>query len=308
MTERTPRPATTERPLVVHTAEELRRALADAGRVALVPTMGALHTGHRSLMRIARDRADTVVVSVFVNPLQFGPGEDFDRYPRTLDTDTAVCAEEGVDVVFAPTVATMYPTEPMVTVQAGAMGELLEGASRPGFFTGVLTVVSKLLHLVGPDLAVFGQKDAQQIAIVRRMVTDLSMPVEIVGAPTLRDPDGLAVSSRNVYLSDEERASALALHRALSAGRDSAADGPDAVRAAARAVLDRAAEAVPPVVPDYLALVDPATFTDAPADFEGEAVLAVAARVGSTRLIDNTPVTFTPAPTGGDAGPDTDAP
>ncbi|MFE3458486.1 pantoate--beta-alanine ligase [Nocardiopsis aegyptia] len=307
MTERTPRPATTERPLVVHTAEELRHALADAGRVALVPTMGALHTGHRSLMRIARDRADTVVVSVFVNPLQFGPGEDFDRYPRTLDTDTEVCAEEGVDVVFAPTVATMYPTEPMVTVQAGAMGELLEGASRPGFFTGVLTVVSKLLHLVAPDLAVFGQKDAQQIAVVRRMATDLSMPVEIVGAPTLRDPDGLAVSSRNVYLSDDERASALALNRALSAGRDGAADGPDAVRAAARAVLDEAAKAAPPVELDYLALVDPATFTDAPADFEGEAVLAVAARVGSTRLIDNTPVTFTPDRPGSDAVTDAGA-
>ncbi|WP_304453236.1 pantoate--beta-alanine ligase [Nocardiopsis sp. YSL2] len=304
MTEHTTSPATTERPLVVHTAEELRRALADAGRVALVPTMGALHAGHRSLMRLARDRADTVVVSIFVNPLQFGPGEDFDRYPRTLDTDTGVCAEEGVDVVFAPTVATMYPTEPMVTVQAGAMGELLEGASRPGFFTGVLTVVSKLLHLVAPDLAVFGQKDAQQIAIVRRMVADLSMPIEIVGAPTLRDPDGLAVSSRNVYLSDDERASALALHRALAAGREGAAGGPDAVRAAARAVLDGAAQADPPVVPDYVALVDPATFTDAPADFEGEAVLAVAARVGSTRLIDNVPVTFTTARPGSDAGPD----
>lgn len=307
MTEDTPRTATTDRPLVVHTAEELRRALADAGRVALVPTMGALHTGHRSLMRLARDRAGTVVVSIFVNPLQFGPGEDFDRYPRTLDTDTKVCAEEGVDVVFAPTVATMYPTEPVVTVQAGAMGELLEGASRPGFFTGVLTVVSKLLHLVGPDLAVFGQKDAQQIAVVRRMVADLSMPVEIVGAPTLRDADGLAVSSRNVYLSEDERASALALNRALTAGRDSAAGGPDAVRAAARAVLDEAAEAVPPVETDYLALVDPATFTDARADFEGEAVLAVAARVGSTRLIDNTPVTFTPARPGSDAGTDADA-
>ena len=310
MTERTPGPATTGRPLVVHTAEELRHALADAGRVALVPTMGALHTGHRSLMRLARDRADTIVVSVFVNPLQFGPGEDFDRYPRTLDTDTAVCAEEGVDVVFAPTVATMYPAEPTVTVQAGAMGELLEGASRPGFFTGVLTVVSKLLHLVAPDLAVFGQKDAQQIAIVRRMVADLSMPTEIVGAPTLRDPDGLAVSSRNVYLSDDERTSALALHRALSAGRDSASGGPDAVRAAARAVLDEAAQAVPPVVTDYLALVDPATFTDAPADFEGEAVLAVAAKVGSTRLIDNTPVTFAPARParpGRDAGTDAGA-
>ncbi|WP_017569326.1 pantoate--beta-alanine ligase [Nocardiopsis halotolerans] len=285
-----PAPHASTGPLVVHTPDELRRALADAGRVALVPTMGALHEGHRSLMRVARERADTVVVSVFVNPLQFGPNEDFDRYPRTLDTDTAVCAQEGVDVVLAPSVNTMYPAEQTVTVHAGAMGERLEGASRPGFFTGVLTVVSKLLHLVGPDLAVFGRKDAQQLAVVRRMVADLNMPVEIVGAPTLRDPDGLATSSRNVYLSDAERASALFLSRALEAGRAAASEGPGAVRAAARAVLDGAAGATPPVELDYLALVDPATFADAPADHRGEAVLAVAARVGATRLIDNVSV------------------
>ncbi len=282
----------TSGPLVAHTPDELRRALADAGRVALVPTMGALHEGHRSLMRLARERADTVVVSVFVNPLQFGPNEDFDRYPRTLGTDTAVCAEEGVDVVFAPGVDTMYPVEQTVTVHAGAMGERLEGASRPGFFTGVLTVVSKLLHLVGPDLAVFGSKDVQQLAVVRRMAADLNMPVEIVGAPTLRDPDGLATSSRNVYLSGAERASALSLSRALEAGRAAASAGPDAVRAAARAVLDDAAGAEPPVELDYLALVDPATFADVPADHAGEAVLAVAARVGATRLIDNVSLTL----------------
>jgi pantoate--beta-alanine ligase len=279
-------------PLVAHTPDELRRALTGAGRVALVPTMGALHEGHRSLMRLARERADTVVVSVFVNPLQFGPNEDFDRYPRTLDTDTAVCAEEGVDVVFAPGVDTMYPAEQTVTVHAGAMGDRLEGASRPGFFTGVLTVVSKLLHLVGPDLAVFGSKDVQQLAVVRRMAADLNMPVEIVGAPTLRDPDGLATSSRNVYLSGAERASALSLSRALEAGRAAVPGGPDAVRAAARAVLDDAAGAEPPVELDYLALVDPATFTDVPADHAGEAVLAVAARVGATRLIDNVSLTL----------------
>ncbi|WP_159944111.1 MULTISPECIES: pantoate--beta-alanine ligase [unclassified Nocardiopsis] len=292
MTEPTQRPAPTGGPLLTHTADELRAALADAGRVALVPTMGALHEGHRSLMRLARARADTVVVSVFVNPLQFGPDEDFDRYPRTLDTDTDVCAQEGVDVVFAPSVRTMYPVEQMVTVSAGAMGDRLEGASRPGFFTGVLTVVSKLLHLVRPDVAVFGRKDAQQLAVVRRMVADLNMGVEIVGAPTLRDPDGLATSSRNVYLSAEERASALALSRALDAGRGAAAGGPDAVRAAAGAVLDEAAKAEPPVELDYLALVDPETFADAPADHTGEAVLAVAARVGTTRLIDNVSVTL----------------
>ncbi|MEU0239452.1 pantoate--beta-alanine ligase [Nocardiopsis sp. NPDC006198] len=287
MTEPTPQTATAGGPLVARTPEELRRALSGPGHVALVPTMGALHGGHRSLMRLARERADTVVVSVFVNPLQFGPDEDFDRYPRDLAADTALCAEEGVDVVFAPSVATMYPAPQMVTVDAGPMGERLEGASRPGHFTGVLTVVAKLLNLVRPDTAVFGEKDAQQIALVRRMVADLDVPVEIVGAPILRDPDGLASSSRNVYLSDAERRSALALSRALRAGREAAAGGPDAVRAAAHAVLDGAAGAAPPVVLDYLALVDAATFTEAAPGHRGDAVLAVAARVGSTRLIDN---------------------
>ncbi|MEE2036252.1 pantoate--beta-alanine ligase [Nocardiopsis sp. CT-R113] len=290
MTEPTPQSATTGGPLVARTPEELRRALTGAGRVALVPTMGALHGGHRTLMRLAGERADTVVVSVFVNPLQFGPDEDFDRYPRDLAADTAVCAEEGVDVVFAPAVETMYPTAQMVTVDAGPMGERLEGASRPGHFTGVLTVVAKLLNLVRPGTAVFGEKDAQQIALVRRMVADLDMPVEIVGAPILRDPDGLASSSRNVYLSDAERRSALALSRALRAGRAAASGGPDAVRAAARAVLDEAAGATPPVDLDYLALVDARTFDEVASGHRGDAVLAVAARVGATRLIDNVSV------------------
>ncbi|MFW6640215.1 pantoate--beta-alanine ligase [Nocardiopsis algeriensis] len=279
-------------PLVVRTPDELRRATATAGRTALVPTMGALHEGHRSLMRIARERADTVVVSVFVNPLQFGPGEDFERYPRDLDADTEVCAQEGVDIVFAPATETMYPAEQMVTVDAGAMGGRLEGASRPGHFTGVLTVVAKLFHLVRPDLAVFGEKDAQQIALVRRMVADLDIPVEIVGAPILRDPDGLASSSRNVYLSGPERVSARALSRALAAGREAAPGGAAAVRTAALAVLEGAAQADPPVELDYLALVDPATFTEAPDGHRGAAVLAVAARVGATRLIDNTSITL----------------
>ncbi|WP_431888196.1 pantoate--beta-alanine ligase [Nocardiopsis alba] len=292
MTDATPQRPTTEGPLVARTPSELRRAIDGRGRTALVPTMGALHGGHRTLMRLAREKADTVVVSVFVNPLQFGPGEDLDRYPRDLPADLAVCGEEGVDVVFAPEVETMYPTEQMVTVDAGPMGERLEGASRPGHFTGVLTVVTKLFQLVRPDLAVFGEKDAQQIALVRRMVVDLNLPVEIVGAPTLRDPDGLASSSRNVYLDDAERASALSLSRALRAGADAADAGADAVRAAARAVLDEASHATPPVEPDYLALVDPATFAEAPADHKGAAVLAVAARVGATRLIDNVSVTL----------------
>lgn len=286
-------PADRSAPLVARTPGELRRALADAGTTALVPTMGALHEGHLSLMRIARERARTVVVSIFVNPLQFGPDEDFDRYPRDLEGDTALCAREGVDVVFAPATGTMYPAgPPAVTVEAGEMGARLEGASRPGHFTGVLTVVAKLFHLVRPDLAVFGEKDAQQIALVRRMVADLDLPVEIVGAPILRDPDGLASSSRNVYLSADERASALALSRSLEAARGAAGAGAAAVRAAAAAVLAEAAAARPPVRLDYLALVDPATFTEAADGHRGDAVLALAARVGSTRLIDNASLTL----------------
>ena len=279
-------------PLVVRTPDELRRALDGRGRVGLVPTMGALHGGHRTLMRLAREKAETVVVSVFVNPLQFGPNEDLDRYPRDLPADVGVCAEEGVDVVFAPEVETMYPAEQMVTVDAGAMGERLEGASRPGHFTGVLTVVTKLFQLVRPDLAVFGEKDAQQIALVRRMVVDLNLPVEIVGAPTLRDADGLASSSRNVYLDAEHRDSALTLSRALRAGVEATAGGAEGVREAARAVLDEAAKATPPVELDYLALVDPATFAEASSEHRGSAVLAVAARVGPTRLIDNVSVSL----------------
>lgn len=289
MTDTAPRgPA--DGPVLVRTPGELRRALAGAGRIGLVPTMGALHGGHRSLMRLARERADTVVVSIFVNPLQFGPNEDLDRYPRDLPGDTALCGQEGVDVVFAPDTAAMYPLAQMVTVDAGAMGERLEGASRPGHFTGVLTVVTKLFNLVRPDFAVFGAKDAQQIALVRRLVADLNLPVEIVGAPTLRDPDGLASSSRNVFLDTAQRTSALALSRALRAGAAAAPGGAEAVREAARAVLDEAAGATPAVELDYLALVDPATFAEAPADHRGEAVLAVAARVGTTRLIDNVSV------------------
>lgn len=279
-------------PLLVRTPDELRRALDGRGRVGLVPTMGALHGGHRTLVRLAREKAETVVVSVFVNPLQFGPDEDLDRYPRDLPADVRVCAQEGVDVVFAPEVETMYPAEQMVTVDAGAMGERLEGASRPGHFTGVLTVVTKLFQLVRPHLAVFGEKDAQQIALVRRMVVDLNLPVEIVGAPTLRDADGLASSSRNVYLDDAQRESALALSRALRAGAEATSDGADGVREAARSVLEEAAKATPPVELDYLALVDPATFAEASSEHRGSAVLAVAARVGPTRLIDNVSVSL----------------
>ncbi|MEV0145519.1 MULTISPECIES: pantoate--beta-alanine ligase [unclassified Nonomuraea] len=262
----------------------------DSGEsVALVPTMGALHAGHRSLIREARVRADRVVVSIFVNPLQFGPNEDFSRYPRTFDADLEVCRAEGAAVVFAPSVESMYDPERQVGVSSGAMGEVVEGASRPGHFDGMLTVVLKLFNLVQPDLAVFGQKDAQQLALIRRMVRDLDVPVEIVGAPTVREPDGLALSSRNRYLSAVERSSALALSRALRAG--AAETTPSKVLAAARAVLDAAASEL---ALDYVVLVDPATFTPVDESYTGEAVLAVAAKVGNTRLIDNLILTLHP--------------
>jgi pantoate--beta-alanine ligase len=270
----------------------VRAALADP--VVLVPTMGALHHGHRALLRQARalaGPAGSVVVSIFVNPLQFGVGEDFDRYPRPLDTDLAACAEEGVAVVFAPSGPQMYPVAPMVTVSPGSLGRRLEGQSRPGFFDGVLTVVLKLFELVRPAVAVFGEKDAQQLALVRRMTAELNLDVAIAAVPIVRDPDGLAVSSRNGYLSAPERAAALALPRALQAGSAAAADGPDAVRAAARLVLDGAAAVDPPLRVDYLALADPVSFEEVGADFTGRALLLAAAWAGRTRLIDNLAVT-----------------
>ncbi|MFD9125376.1 pantoate--beta-alanine ligase [Kitasatospora sp. NPDC059571] len=254
---------------------------------AVVMTMGALHEGHAALIRAARKqvgRDGRVAVTVFVNPLQFGAGEDLDRYPRTLDADVKLAGEMGADVVFAPSAEEVYPNgEPLVRLSAGPMGAVFEGASRPGHFDGVLTVVAKLLHITDPDFAFFGEKDAQQLAIVRRMAADLDFDVEIVGVPTVREEDGLALSSRNRFLSDAERGQALALSRALFAGRDAGAQGAKAVRAAAADALDGA----PGVTLDYLALIDPDSFTEAPDDFRGEAVLAVAATVGSTRLIDN---------------------
>jgi len=267
------------------------------GTLGVVMTMGALHDGHEALIRAARKRADLVLVTIFVNPLQFGPTEDFDRYPRTLDRDLAICARNGVEVVFAPDRAEMYPDgEPTVRVAPGPPGEILEGASRPGFFHGVLTVVLKLLHLTRPDLAFFGEKDYQQLTLVRRMARDTDLPVEIVGVPTVREPDGLALSSRNRYLSPDQRVAALALSRALRAGAAAAPGGASAVLREARAALSG-------VDLDYLALTDPDL---GPPPAHGPARLLVAARVGgrsgspreapgagmsiSTRLIDNAPV------------------
>jgi len=283
-------------PMLIRTRTGLTAARAALpGPVILVPTMGALHDGHLSPLRRARELAGpqgSVLVSIFVNPLQFGPAEDFDRYPRPLERDLALCAEEGVSAVFHPDRAQMYPAEPMVTVSPGPVGRQFEGRSRPGFFDGVLTVVLKLFKLTCPDAAVFGAKDAQQLFLIRQMVRDLDLGVAIEAAPLHRDQDGLAASSRNVYLSAAERASALALSRALSAGAAAARSGPAAALKAARVVLDEAATARPPVELDYLELVDPATFTDAGADYRGSATMLVAARVGATRLIDNAVMDF----------------
>ncbi len=282
-----------DQPRIAVTRAELaaeRAALdlgAPPGPVVLVPTMGALHAGHERLLRAARTLAGprgSVVVSIFVNPLQFGPAEDLDRYPRTLDEDVALCAREGARLVFAPSAAEMYPGgTPQVTVDPGPAGQVFEGEFRPGFFGGVLTVVLKLLHLTRPAIAVFGQKDAQQLALIRRMVTDLNLDVVIEPVPTARDADGLATSSRNRYLSAADRAVALALPRALRAGQARAADGEAAVLAAAQDVL----RAEPALAVDYVAAVDPGTFGPAG---PGPALLVAAARAGGTRLIDNVPV------------------
>jgi pantoate--beta-alanine ligase len=278
------------RPALARTRGELARSLAAlrgrAGTLALVPTMGALHEGHRALIRTARQYADAVVVSVFVNPLQFGPGEDFERYPRDLPADLDLCAGEAADLVFAPETRSMYPRTPVATVTSGPLGRRYEGASRPGHFDGVLTVVAKLFHLVGPDVAVFGEKDFQQLALVRAMVNDLEFPVHVVGAPLVREADGLALSSRNRYLAPADRRRALTLSQALRAGAGRAGEGASAVRRAAAAELDSAAG----VDVDYLALVDEGSFAGVDDGFAGAARLLVAARVGGVRLLDNVPV------------------
>ena len=284
-----------------------RAELADArtgldprpGPVVLVPTMGALHAGHGALLRAARALAGpdgSVVVSIFVNPLQFGPGEDLDRYPRTLDDDLAMCADTGVSLVFAPSAAEMYPSgKPEVTVDPGSVGKVFEGQFRPGFFDGVLTVVLKLLHLTRPDIVVFGEKDAQQLALVRRMISDTDAGIDVESVPTARDADGLATSSRNRYLSAAERTVALALPRALSAGQARAADGAAAVLSAAQEIL----RAQPALAVDYVAVVDPRTFTAVIPGHGGPALLVAAARAGGTRLIDNVPVVLPAGPAGG---------
>jgi pantoate--beta-alanine ligase len=263
----------------------IARALRGAGRkIALVPTMGALHDGHRQLMRTARRLPNTVLAaSIFVNPLQFGPDEDFDRYPRPFEADLDVCRAERVELVFTPERETMYPAGSQVTVHPGPLGGELEGAARPGHFAGVLTVVAKLFNIIRPDYALFGEKDYQQLALIRRMVRDLDLEVKIVGVPIVRESDGLARSSRNVYLDADERAAAVALSAALTAASRISAEGAAAVLDTARGVLGKE----PGLDVDYLEL---RARDLGPAPASGEARLLVAARVGTTRLIDNVPV------------------
>jgi pantoate--beta-alanine ligase len=279
----TPRTRVAE-PTVARTHRELLTARAAMpGRVAVVMTMGALHAGHVRLIRVARERADSVLVTIFVNPLQFGADEDLARYPRMLADDLRTCSTEGVDVVFAPDADVVYP--PAKTLRrkhAGDLGERLEGAVRPTHFDGVLTVVARLLELTRPDIAVFGEKDAQQLALIRRMVREQAYPIEIVGVETVRDADGLALSSRNRFLDPPQRQAALTLSRALAAGVRGADDGAAAAIAAAGAVLAQA----PGIDVDYLAIVDDDSWEDPDANTR-RARLLVAARVGSTRLIDN---------------------
>ena len=261
------------------------RELRHNGSVGLVPTMGALHEGHRSLVRAAHQRCGVVVVSIFVNPTQFAPNEDFNRYPRTLEDDCRMLEAEGVDVVFIPTADAMYSPGASTFVEVAGVGDRLDGASRPGHFRGVATVVAKLFHIVQPDFAFFGQKDAAQVAVLRQMVHDLNFPVELAICPIVREPDGLAMSSRNRYLSAEERRHALSLHHALEVAEVLAKRG----ERRAEKLLDAMSAMLqqePGVRVDYLAVVDPETLLPLE-DVGAGGLLAIAAYVGSTRLIDN---------------------
>ncbi|MEU0535885.1 pantoate--beta-alanine ligase [Amycolatopsis tolypomycina] len=264
---------------------QVSRALHGVGRkLALVPTMGALHAGHRELIRRAKRLPNTVVAtSIFVNPLQFGAGEDFEAYPRPLEADLDVLREDGVEIGFTPAADALYAEGAVVTVHPGPLGDELEGAARPGHFAGVLTVVAKLFNLLQPDYAFFGEKDYQQLVLIKRMVRDLNIGTRVIGVPTVRERDGLALSSRNVYLTPEQREDAIVLSAALTAGAFVGRDGADAVLETAWKTL----AARPAVEVDYLELRG----TDlGPAPVDGEARLLIAARVGSTRLIDNVPV------------------
>jgi pantoate--beta-alanine ligase len=258
---------------------------AEGRRIGLVPTMGYLHEGHLALVDEARRRADSVILTIFVNPLQFGPTEDLARYPRDLPRDRALAAGRGIDALFVPTVEAMYPAGSETRVIPGTTADRWEGAARPGHFIGVLTVVAKLFHLVAPDLACFGQKDIQQLTLVKQMVRDLDWPIEIIGVRTVREPDGLALSSRNAYLNPEDRRRAVVLSRALLAAHRAWCDG----EKQSEIIQQRMASELrtrPEVAVEYIAIVDPETFAPV-ATVDGRSIVAIAARIGGTRLIDN---------------------
>jgi pantoate--beta-alanine ligase len=275
--------------LVVATIAEVRAAVSAAresgATIGFVPTMGALHEGHLSLVARARRETDFTVMSIFVNPLQFGPNEDLSRYPRPVDEDERLAEAAGVDLLFRPEVADMYPSGRTITVTAGPLGAGWEGASRPGHFDGVLTVVAKLLNIVQPDVAVFGRKDLQQAALVKALVRDLDIPARIIVAPIVREADGIAMSSRNRYLDEENRKRATVLNRALRAMRDIYARGERSVERVVQSGTDVLASE-PSVQVDYLAVIDPSTF-ETPASASDQSAAIIAARVGTTRLIDN---------------------
>ncbi len=276
--------------LQIETIAELRaacdRARHEGGRVGLVPTMGFLHEGHRSLMRAARATCDFVVVTIFVNPLQFGAGEDLDQYPRDLSGDLAQCGQEGVDAVFAPSVGEMYPSgPPLTTVHVDGLTTGLCGAARPTHFDGVATVVTKLFAITGPCAAYFGRKDAQQLAVIERLVEDLDLPVEVVGCPIVREPDGLALSSRNAYLSPDQRRAALVISRALEVAAGAAIGG-ERDASALVDIVRRMLAAEPGVETEYVEIRSARELTPV-AILDGDVLLALAARVGATRLIDN---------------------
>jgi pantoate--beta-alanine ligase len=271
--------------LIDQVRQAVREARGQGRKVGLVPTMGALHEGHASLIRAARGETGCVVVSIFVNPTQFGPGEDLSRYPRPVEKDMELCRREGVDIVFTPSAGEMYPEGFATSVRVAGMAEKMCGAFRPGHFDGVCTVVAKLLEIVAPDLAYFGEKDAQQLAIIRRMAADLNLTPEIRGCPLVREADGLAMSSRNAYLSADERRRALALSAALAEAKLALAAGErDAAKVAA--VVRRRLEAAAGLEIQYVAVVDPDTLADL-ARIADKVLVAVAAKVGTTRLIDN---------------------
>lgn len=274
----------------LQTVEATRAASAEARRqgktIGFAPTMGALHEGHLSLVRAARGRCDVVVASIFVNPTQFGPTEDFGQYPRTLESDSRQLEREKVDLLFAPSTDEMYPPGATTFVNVEGLSERLDGKSRPGHFRGVATIVSKLFHIVQPNVAFFGQKDAAQCAVIKRMVRDLRLPVEIVVCPIIREPDGLAMSSRNAYLSAEERKRALVLRRALDSVAAAFGTGEQAIAELRRIAQETFAQENQVVV-DYIEIVDPETLEPRGRAATGGELVAVAAKVGSTRLIDN---------------------